>query len=161
MRMTRYWMTGSMALILLVAGRWPQRNEADDEREGQGERVTLISKYEMDETMRHIERNARKSGVPVLLRTAMAEPGDKAHHAAGADAQVLVLGDEDGRTPVWQSAEHATPYLPWRVMIRRLADGRAEVSLPDASQMPESGQLDERTLSRLSDLSNVIKRSIT
>ena len=160
MRMTRYWMTGSMALILLVAGRWPQRHELEDEREGQHERVAVISKYEMDETMRHIERNARKSGLPVLLRTtAKAAPGGEVPHAA--DAQVLVLGDEGGRTPVWQSAEHETPYLPWRVMIRKRADGRAEVILPDASQMPESEQLDERTLSRLSDLSKVIERSIT
>jgi uncharacterized protein (DUF302 family) len=154
-------MTGSMALILLVAGRWPQRNELEDERDGQRERVTVISKYEMDETMRHIERNARKSGLPVLLRTsATAAPSGDAPLAAD-EAQVLVLGDEDGRTPVWQSAEHDTPYLPWRVMIRKRADGRAEVILPDASQMPESEQLDERTLSRLSDLSKVIERSIT
>ena len=161
MRMTRYWMTGSMALILLVAGRWPQRNELDGEREGQGGRVTVISKYEVGETLRHIERNARKSGLPVLLRTAVSGPvpSEEAPHAA--DAQVLVLGDEDGRTPVWQSAEHDPPYLPWRVMIRSLADGRAEVTLPDASQMPESDQLDERTLSRLNDLSKVIERSIT
>lgn len=162
MRMTRYWMTGSMALILLVAGRWPQRNELDDEREGQGARVSVISKYEVDETMRQIERTVRKNGLPVLLRTAVKAPDDQAAEgAAEADAQVLVLGDADGRTPVWQSAESATPYLPWRVMIRRMADGRAEVILPDASHAHATDELDEGTLNRLNDLSKVIERSIT
>ncbi len=34
MRMTRIWMTGCMALVLLAAGRWPVREEVDaDPRE--------------------------------------------------------------------------------------------------------------------------------
>jgi uncharacterized protein (DUF302 family) len=163
MRMTRYWMTGSMALILLVAGRMPTRTDLDDEREGQGARITMISKYQVDETMRYIERTARKSGLPVLVRTAVqAPPRDAAEALADqAPAQVLVLGDEDGRTPVWQGAENETPYLPWHVTVRQRPDGRAEVVLPDASQMPQPEEIDAGTLSRLNDLSKVIERGIT
>ncbi|MGC4060937.1 MAG: hypothetical protein QM749_08840 [Aquabacterium sp.] len=166
MRMTRYWMTGSMALILLVAGRMPTRTDLEDEqREGQGARITMISKYQVDETMRYIERTARKSGLPVLLRTAVQQApaeGEQAEASAEqAPAQVLVLGDTDGRTPVWQGAEHETPYLPWHVTVRQRADGRAEVVLPDASQMPPPEEIDAGTLSRLNDLSKVIERGIT
>lgn len=163
MRMTRYWMTGSMALILLVAGRMPTRTDLEDEREGQGARISMISKYQVDETMRYIERTARKSGLPVLLRTAVQAHPDEAAEASTdqAPAQVLVLGDPDGRTPVWQGAEHKTPYLPWHVTVRQRADGRAEVILPDASQLPLPEEMDADTLSRMSDLSKVIERGIT
>jgi uncharacterized protein (DUF302 family) len=163
MRMTRYWMTGSMALILLVAGRMPTRTDLDEEREGQGARITMISKYHVDETMRYIERTARKSGLPVLLRTAVQVPTDETAEVAPdqTPAQVLVLGDTDGRTPVWQGAEHETPYLPWHVTVRQRPDGRAEVILPDASQLPPPEEIDAGTLSRLNNLSKVIERGIT
>lgn len=158
MRMTRHWMTGCMALILLVAGRWPQRDEIEDEHLRQRARITLTSKYDVDETARQIERSARMSGLPVLVRTAM-----QASSEALADdhTQVLVLGSEDGRTPVVQADGQAAPHLPWRVTIRRLADGRAEVSLPDASRLPVPEDVDAQTLSRLHELPRLVERRIT
>lgn len=159
MRMARHWMTGCMALVLLVAGRGSQREEIEGEHVRPGARITLTSKYDVDETARQIERSARSSGLPVLLRTSVRSEGREAPH--GAPAQVLVLGSEDGRTPVLQPDERAAPHLPWRVTIRRLADGRTEVSLPDASHLPVPEGVDEQTLSRLHDLPRLIERRIT
>lgn len=159
MRMTRHWMTGCMALILLVAGRVPQRDDLEDEHLRQRTRITLTSKYDVAETARQIERSARLSGLPVILRTAMQTQGDASSHEA--HAQVLVLGSEDGRTPMLQAEGKAVPQLPWQVTIRRLADGRSEVSLPDARGLPVPHGVDEQTLNRLNDLPRLIERRIT
>lgn len=159
MRMTRYWMTGCMALIML-AGRAPQRDDAEDGHLRQRTRITLTSKYDVDETARQIERSARMSGLPVLVRTAL-PARDAAAQEEDHGAQVLVLGNEDGRTPVLQAEGRAVPHLPWQVTIRRLADGRAEVTLPDARGLPVPEGVDEQTMDRLNALPGLVEQRIT
>jgi uncharacterized protein (DUF302 family) len=147
-----------MALVLLVAGRGSQRDELEEGHLRPRTRITLTSKYDVEETARQIERSARMSGLPVLVRTAVQPTGEAP--AAGA-AQVLVLGSEDGRTPVVQADGGARPHLPWQVTIRRLADGRAEVTLPDARSLAVPDDVDEQTLARLHELPRLVERRIT
>lgn len=158
MRITRYWMTGCMALILLGAGRWPQRDEQEEEREGQRASIALTSRYNVDETVRQIERSVRRNGLPVLLRTAVRPP----HGADQTDeAKVLVLGDEGGQTPVLQAEGQATPELPWKVVVRPGADGQAEVLLTDPRSMAPPEGVSPQTASKLASLIKLVKNAIT
>ncbi len=159
MHMTRYWMTGCMALILLVAGRWPQRDEQEDDRQRQGGWITLTSKYGMDETVRQIERSARLTGLPVVARTAPQPPN--APSGDTSRARVLVLGDEGGQTPMMQADSDTQPNLPWTVLIRQRANGQTEVSLsdPDAMDLPEGASAS--LLERVTALPQAVKDAIT
>lgn len=159
MHMTRYWMTGCMALILLVAGRWPQRDELEDEHLGQRTRIALTSKYDVDETVRQIERSVRRNGLPVVLRTTVQSPGGTA--PTQGEAKVLVLGDESGHTPVLQVQDQAHPELPWTVVIRPRADGQAEVLLTDPGGLAPPEGVSEQTLQKVADLPDMLKAVLT
>ena len=158
MRMTRYWMTGCMALILLVAGRWPQRDEAEEDRQGYGSRITMTSRYGADETARQIERLVRRSGLPVLLKTAVVPPDGAAEQG---DARVLVLGDEGGHTPVLQAEGRPLPQLPLTVLIRSLPDGQTEVSLTDPSGVAPPEGVSAQTLRTVTALPELVRAAIT
>lgn len=155
MHMTRYWMTGCMALILLVAGRWPQRDDLEDEHLRQRTRVTLTSKYDVDETARQIERSVRRNGLPVVLNTAVKPPDGVAPELG--EARVLVLGDESGHTPVLQMQGQARPELPRTVVIRPRADGQAEVLLTDPGGLAPPDGVSEQTLQKVADLPGMLK----
>lgn len=159
MHMTRYWMTGCMALILLVAGRWPQRDDLEDDHLRQRTRIALTSKYDVDETVRQIERSVRRNGLPVVLRTTVKPP----HGTDGPqeEARVLVLGDEDGHTPVLQTQDQARPELPWTVLIRQRADGQAEVLLTDPGGLAPPEGVSEQTLQKVADLPDMLKAVLT
>lgn len=159
MRMTRIWMTGCMALVLLAAGRWPVREEQDDAERSQRTRITMTSKYDLDETVRQVERSVRRSGLPVLARAAPQPPAGDAGPAQAT--HVLVLGDHDGRTPVVQADGSASPVLPWQVLIRRHADGRTEVSMPDPETMALPDEVEPATRERVTALPGVLKSLIT
>lgn len=158
MRITRYWMTGCMALILLGAGRWPLRDEQEEEREGQQARITMTSKYDVDETVRQISRSVRRNGLPVVLNASVKAPD-------GADqdqeARVLVLGDEGGQTPVLQAEGQATPELPWKVVVRPLPDGQAEVLLNDPRDLAPPEGVSPQTASKVASLIKLVKNAIT
>ena len=158
MRMTRYWMTGCMALILLVAGRWPQRDELEEDRQGYGSRITMTSKYGADETARQIARSVRRSGLPVLLKTVVTPPGGAPDQG---EARVLVLGDEGGQTPMRQADGQALPELPWTVLIRALPDGRTEVSLTDPSGVAPPEGVSAQTLRMVTALPELVRAAIT
>jgi len=159
MRMTRIWMTGCMALVLLAAGRWPVRDESDTDERGHGARITLTSKYDLDETVRQVERSARKSGLPVVARTVPRSPGAEAD---AADAtHVLVLGDQGGLTPVMQANGGMSPELPWQVMIRQHPDGYTEVSLPNPEAMTMPEELEPGTLEKVAAWPAMLKSVIT
>lgn len=158
MRMTRYWMTGCMALILLVAGRWPQRDELEEDRQGDGSRITMTSKYGADETARQIERSVRRSGLPVLLKTAVTLPGGR---AGAGEARVIVLGDEGGQTPMLQAEGQPLPELPWTVLIRALPDGQTEVSLTDPSGVTPPEGVSDQTLRKVTALPELVRAAIT
>jgi len=159
MHMKRYWMTGCMALILLVAGRWPQRDDLEDDHLRQRARIALTSKYDMDETVRQIERSVRRNGLPVVLRTTVRPPNgtDQPHE----QARVLVLGDEDGHTPVLQTQDQGRPELPWTVVIRQRADGQAEVLLSDPVAMAPPEGVSQQTLQKVADLPGMLKAVLT
>ena len=162
MRMTRrIWMTGCMALVLLAAGRGLSRQEDDGVERSQRPRITMTSKFDLDETVRQIERTARKSGVAVLAR-AVPPPAEGEGMAAG-ETRVLVLGDDDGRTPVTQADGGQQLDLPWKVVIRLRADGQTEVSLPhpEALEIPPEDTIAEATLARVSALPRVLQGTIT
>lgn len=163
MRMTkRIWMTGCMALVLLAAGRPASaRDDQDDtEQRSQRTRITLTSKYDLDETVRQVERSARRNGLPVVAR---AEPASADATATGSDSvRVLVLGDQDGRTPIMQADTGMHPELPWHVLIRQRADGQTEVSLPAPgalTALPDG--VAQATLEKVSSLPDVLKSVIT
>jgi uncharacterized protein (DUF302 family) len=160
MRMTRrIWMTGCMALVLVAAGRWPVREDQEDDQLDQRTRITLTSKYGLDETVRQIERSARRSGLPVLARTVSRAPDGAA--LPGEDARVLILGDADGRTPVMQTDGVMSPELPLQLLIRQRADGQTVVSLSDPALMAFPDEIEAATREKVSALPEVLKSVIT
>lgn len=123
MRMSRYWMSGCMALVLLAAGRWPtvaERDDADPDRHGW---VVMTSKLPLEQTARQLQRAARAQGMPVM---ADVQPAPAAQ-SDGQDQRVLVLGSQDGHTPVFQRADAAPMDLPLRVLLRQLPDGSTRI----------------------------------
>ncbi len=163
MRMTRYWMTGCMALVLLVAGRAPQRDEPEDDRLRERTRITLTSKYDVDETVRQIEASVRRSGLPVLARTAVKSARTAEDDAAPGpvETQVLVLGDEAGQTPALQADGQALPELPWTVMVSPLPDGQTQVTLSDPGALQPPEGVSAQTARKVATLPDVVKAAIS
>jgi uncharacterized protein (DUF302 family) len=124
MRLSRYWMTGCMALVLLVAGRSlpgpdlrsSEREESDQERKGW---VVSLSNRPLDETVRLLQQAARSHGLAVLAdftpgAIAGQVAGQLGGEAAGGPSgleRVLVLGRSDGHTPVLQLVGDANQTL--------------------------------------------------
>ncbi len=129
MRMTRLWMTGCMALVLLAAGRWMPREDAGEDGRGR-ERVALSSRHGLNEAMNRIERLARQRGLVVMARASAQAEGASMAGGAQHPARVLVLGDGHGRTPALQHEGQAVPELPWQVVVRERADGGTDIWLP-------------------------------
>lgn len=108
MRLSRYWMTGCMALVLLVAGRSlpssDPRNESDESDQERKGWVVSHSNRPIDETVRLLQQAARNHGLAVLADLAPGAPSGQASQAAVgvAHQRVLVLGRPDGHTPVLQ-----------------------------------------------------------
>jgi len=160
MHMTRLWMTGCMALVLLAAGRWLPREAAEETASGERSRPSLSTRYGLNETVSRIEKLAKQRGLVVLAKAparagvemaaaphaARHEALSDARHAAPssdaagqqalADARVLVLGDADGRTAAWQVEGQTVPVLPWQVVVRQRPDGGTDVWLPSAEALP-------------------------
>lgn len=160
MGVKRYWMTGCMALILVAAGRWPQDDQDDGVSRAQRSWVTLTSKYDVDETVRKIERVVRGNGLPVLARAETSAQRGPA--ASGQEpVQVLVLGDEAGHTPIVQAQADAPPELPWRVLVRKRGDGLTEVGFErvDAASLPD--ELTAETVARVNALPKVLAAAVT
>ena len=164
MRMSkRIWMTGCMALVLVAAGRWPVRDNDDQDdadQRSQRTRITLTSKYDLDETVRQVERSVRRAGLPVVARAVPRAPEGQALTADAA--RVIVLGDEAGLTPIMQADGAPAPELPWQVLIHQRPDGQTEVSLPAPealAAMPDD--VASATLEKVSALTDRLKSAIT
>jgi hypothetical protein len=152
MHMTRLWMTGCMALVLLAAGRWLPREAPEETASGERNRPSLSTRHGLNETVSRIEKLARQRGLVVLARAPAQAAGVAAVASrqasradlnvaampsqAPTDARVLVLGDADGRTAAWQPAGQAVPVLPWQVVVRQRPDGGTDVWLPAADALP-------------------------
>lgn len=164
MRMSkRIWMTGCMALVLVAAGRWPVRDSDDQEdadQRGQRTRITLTSKYDLAETLRHVERSVRSAGLPVVARAVPKVPG--ADPVASDAARVLVLGDDAGRTPIMQADGAPAPELPWQVLIHQRPDGQTEVLLPAPEALASlSDEVTPGTREKVFALTDTLKSVIT
>lgn len=140
MRMSRYWMSGCMALVLMAAGQWPsvdrEAAESDLEREGW---VSVTSRLPLDQAVKQLQRAARAKGMPVVADVAPAALAGQAAEAsadAGAGAaRVLVLGRQDGHTPIFQAADSSQMDLPWRVLLQSLPDGSTRVLFNDPAHI--------------------------
>ncbi len=169
MHMTRLWMTGCMALVLLAAGRWLPRDAAEEAASGERSRPSLSTRYGLNETVSRIERLAKQRGLVVLARapakSALASTPSSADNATQAsdgpqqvlaDARVLVLGDADGRTAALQVEGQAVPVLPWQVMVRQRADGGTDVWLPADDAFPPVADATGDTLRQLHTLPQAV-----
>lgn len=138
MRMSRYWMSGCMALVLMAAGQWPsvdrEAPESDLERQGW---VSMTSRLPLDQAVKQLQRAARAQGMPVVADVASGtSAGQGAQQMAGmGGTRVLVLGRHDGHTPIFQAADSRTMDLPWRVLLQSLPDGSTRVLFNDPAHI--------------------------
>lgn len=139
MRMSRYWMSGCMALVLMAAGQWPvaAQDAVDDDLERQGW-VAMTSHLPLDQAVKQLQRTARAKGMPVVAEVTSAPRAAASKlksEAAAAETRVLVLGRQDGHTPIFQAADSGTMDLPWRVLLQRLPDGSTRVLFNDPAHI--------------------------
>lgn len=131
----RFWMTGSLAVVMaaLCAGRGLGDDDSDDERTFAAPRVMRHSPYGVAETVQRIEAAARRSGQVVLV-------------TSGGEQPVIVLASAAGGTPVVMTRADSAPDVPLSVQVREGLDGGADVLIADASaglsaslgEMPQS-----------------------
>jgi uncharacterized protein (DUF302 family) len=159
MRITRIWMTGCMALVLLAASRLPVRGESKDTDDRQRGRLSMNSQYDLDETVRQIERKAREAGLRLMLTQTLPD-ADLARSSGAAKARVLVFGDESGHTPIVQAGEGA-PELPLRVVVAQHRDGRTEVSLASADALTEPESLPKEARATLRKWPQLLRAAIS
>lgn len=147
---SRLWMTGCMALVLMLAGRGARAMGADgdDARRGPRALIQLSSKFDLDETTRRVEQLGRQLGWRVMARTS-------------GEARVLVWGDEAGRTPAVQVAGEPLPVLPWQVTLRPLPTGGTEVSLIDPSAVPLPPEEAPTWRSRLAQWPQALRQALS
>ena len=159
MKLTRYWMTGCMALVLLVAGRGASavdRDENDpDERHAM---ITASSQQPLDETLRRLQTAARRHGLEVMVN--MASAG-----GAGESERVLVLGHrDDGCTPVVQAATtdagEGQWALPMRLLVKTSADGATHISYGDPGALRASGELPPEMLHDVAALPSIVSAAL-
>lgn len=158
MRMSRYWMSGCMALVLLAAGRWPEmgdREESDQNRRGW---VTITSKYSLDQTVRQLQRAARAQGLPVVADVAAGASTGQSVRATPSDGagRVLVLGRADGHTPVVQAHDASPLDLPLRLLLRAQPDGSTRVMFNDPGMLAGHGVLPADILNDVAALPRVV-----
>jgi uncharacterized protein (DUF302 family) len=177
MRMTRYWMTGCMAIMLLAAARWPTPDEREEAGESRGGWISLISKRSVDDTVRQIQRAAKASQLAVVAQSAptrtaadvgqadgSAEARSATQVAMASDAsraRILVLGDAaDGHTPAVQADGQAVPDLPMKVLVHQRADGRTEVLFSDPRGLRREPGAPPDWRTRLAALPRVLKAAL-
>lgn len=123
-RRLRIWMTGCLAVVLAAVSGELVRPAA--------ERVvtTRQSRYDADETLRKIERAARGHGYTIFARVSAPETGSALRSLA------LVLGVDEGVTPVVVDEAGASIDAPLSLTIVALDNGRTEVRLPERAAWP-------------------------
>lgn len=165
MRLSRFWMSGCMALVLLAAGRWPaevgggDRDEADLGRRGW---VTITSKYSLDQTARQLQRAARAQGLPVVAdvaASAQTARSVKGGHQDGG-GRVLVLGRADGHTPVMQASDASPLDLPLRLLLRAQPDGSTRVMFSDPRLLAGRAALPDDVMSDIASLPRVVSAAL-
>jgi uncharacterized protein (DUF302 family) len=178
MRMSRYWITGCMALVLLAAGQSPSRAEPDSARRGW---ITRTSRFSVDETIAKLEQAAQARGMAVFAKLggspaalagemAAVVPSEAALTSAQADEggtlasqvlpQVLVLAADDTGTPVLQPAHTARIELPLQIRVEQAPDGRTLVAVSDSVYLAEQGGAPPEVLSEVAALPGLIDSAL-
>lgn len=161
MRMSRYWISGCMALVLLAAGQTPGRAESDSARRGW---ITRTSRFSVDETMAKLERAAQERGIAVFAKVDNRTPAALGGEAATGDhqpaSQVLVLSADDAGTPVMQSESRARIELPLQIRVERGPDGRTVVAVNDSAYLAEQGGAPSDVLSNVAALPGLIDSAL-
>ena len=111
----RFWMTGSMAVVMTTAG--VGRAVAQDRY------LSQSSRFRVTETIQRIEACAQKHGLSVFARLGReAKP-----YEDGDDSTLIVFESSQGGTPVVMEAPGAAPEVPLAVCVRSSPQGDTEV----------------------------------
>lgn len=134
-RRARFWMTGSLAVVMAAFAPM-SRNWVEPQGQG-ADRLLRHSRYGVVETALRIEEAARHQGLSVLARM-------------GGQQAMIVLASSLGGTPVLMDEAEARLAVPLAVQLRETPDGGADVSialvpasLPLAWEELPSGVADE------------------
>lgn len=162
MRMSRYWMSGCMALVLLAAGRWPELGDREESDLGRRGWVTITSKYSLDQTVRQLQRAARAQGLPVVADVAAGASTAQSVKGTGLDGagRVLVLGRADGHTPVMQANDASPLDLPLRLLLRAQPDGSTRVMFSDPRRLAGQEALPPDVMDDIATLPRVVSAAL-
>lgn len=111
----RCWLTGCMAVVLLAAHDLQRRLQPAGSQ---------ASRYDLDETLRRLESQARLNGLSIFARLGLDQRAD------GASTRLLVLGPSPDATPVIQTSPNAPINLPLTVCVEQQRQGGVLVHLP-------------------------------
>lgn len=115
----RFWMTGCAAvLVAAMAGPNARADERDAPVRG--------SRFGLGETVQRLQASAMRHGLAVLAQVRAPQ------RAGDAESLLIVFASAEGGTPVVMAAAGAPPQAPLAVVVRRDAQGRAEVALQPA-----------------------------
>lgn len=175
--MSRYWITGCMALVLLAAGQSTSRAEPEAARRGW---ITRTSRFSVDETIDRIEKAAQERGIAVFAKVGAGSagvPSDRPLAAGGEDpalamasaaadgdapvaSAVLVLAADEVGTPVLQPANSARIELPLQIRVERGPDGGTVVAVNDSVYLAEQGGAPPDVLSNVAGLPGLIDSAL-
>lgn len=157
MTITRYWMTGCMAVVTMVAHQAAQAQRLHP-ADAHARRHTLSrnSPFPASTTIHRIEQAAHDSGLGVFATL------DNSAEV-GHTEQVLVLSDIDGVTPIVQDdAWRDTGFgLPLEVRVTELDDGTSLVTMLDAQGLDDAHVLPDTLTHRVSSLPRLIDSALT
>lgn len=140
--MSRYWMTGCMAIVLLAANQWMNGQDDDDAPAQRRGLIAIGSRYPMEQTVNRLAEAARSRGFALIAQVKRPAHADTRDHADD-DAQVLVFGTLDGHTPVLQAANQEHLDLPLKMIVQSHADGTSTVLFVDPDQLAARGDLQD------------------
>ncbi|RZL00737.1 MAG: DUF302 domain-containing protein [Rubrivivax sp.] len=158
MRLKRYWMTGCMALVLMAAGRLPELPDSEETADAKVGWVTLTSKHNLADTVSKLTQAARSRGMSVVAKVSPQGPGAPA--AGQAPSMVLVLGDNDGHTPVVQEGSNASPHLPMKVLVTTRRDGATTVSFHDGATLLSDADVPSEFIGGVKQLARVVGAAV-
>ncbi len=119
----RFWMTGSLAVVMaamLPISDGTDGADGSDAEPDTAMRLLRHSRYSVSETVQRLETAARSQGLTVLARLPGARP-------------VLVLGSSVGGTLVVMAAADSRPAMPLSMMVRECSEGGADVMVAQAA----------------------------
>ena len=116
----RFWMTGSLAVVMAAMLPLADGTDASDAEPDTAMRLLRHSRYSVGETVQRLEAAARDQGLSVLALMPGARP-------------VLVLGSSVGGTLVVMQEADSRPAMPLSVMVREASEGGADVMVVHAA----------------------------